>query len=225
MSIPQEYEAYINEKISIIQQKLLKWYEKNVRVFPWRMTRDPYKILVAEIMLQRTKAEQVAPVYEEFISVFPDPKSLEKSKKEDIRAFFSRLGLLWRSDLLIKLANDLVKRFDGKVPQNREELLSLPAVGDYIADAILSFAYGVDVAVVDSNVCRILCRIFGLSARGEARRDKHLRLLAQKLVPKGKSREFNWAIIDLASIVCTPRGPKCEKCPLIDECFYATRKL
>ncbi|MEM3646808.1 MAG: hypothetical protein QW334_01500 [Thermofilum sp.] len=209
------------EKIRAVREKLLQWFEINGRDFPWRRTRDPYRILIAEIMLQRTRAEQVVPVYEEFIRHFPNPESLARAGMEAVRAFFSKLGLLWRADLVVRLAGELVKRFGGSPPPEREKLLSLPAVGDYMADAVLSFAYGMDVAVVDSNVCRVLRRIFGLKPKGEARRDRRFRELAMKLVPHGKSREFNWAMIDFASEVCTPRKPKCRECLLKSICVYA----
>lgn len=209
-----------NEKIRRIRKELLSWYRKNGRDYPWRRTRDPYRILMAEIMLQRTKADQVVPVYKEFIRCFPNPASLYKADPERIRSYFSRLGLMWRADLVTKFAAELVEKFGGRIPSNRDQLLSLPSIGEYIADAILSFAYGKDVAVVDSNVCRILSRIFGLKPRGEARRDKQFRILAQSLIPPGRSREFNWAMIDFASIICTPRKPKCGECPLRPICLY-----
>lgn len=214
----------IDEKIEIVRENLLSWFKRNGRSFPWRETRDPYRILVAEIMLQRTRAEQVVPVYEEFIRRFPDIESLAKTEKETVREYFSRLGLLWRADLVVDLAKELIARFGGVIPPDREKLLSLPGVGDYIADAILSFAYGMDVAVVDSNVCRVLGRVFGLKQHGEARRDRRFRELAQKLVPHGKSREFNWAMIDFASMICIPRKPKCGECPLKSVCAYVGNK-
>ena len=208
-------------KIRRIREELLSWYRRNGRDYPWRRTRDPYRILMAEIMLQRTKADQVAPVYEEFIRRFPDPASLYKADPKTIRTYFSRLGLMWRADLVTKFAAELVERFGGRIPSDRDQLLSLPSIGDYMADAVLSFAYGRDVAVVDSNVCRVLGRIFGLKPRGEARRDRRFRTLAQSLIPPGRSREFNWAMIDFASAVCTPRKPKCRECPLRSVCLYA----
>lgn len=213
-----------DEKIEAVRNCLLSWFEKNGRSFPWRRTRDPYKILVAEIMLQRTRAEQVVSVYEEFIQRFPDIESLARAGKEEVRKYFSKLGLLWRADLVVDLAKELVTRFGGIVPSEREKLLSLPGVGDYIADAILSFAYGMDIAVVDSNVCRVLSRVFGLEQHGEARRDRRFKELAQRMVPRGKSREFNWAMIDFASMVCIPRKPKCVACPLKSICTYVSNR-
>jgi len=213
-----------DQKIQKIREHLLSWFRRNRRDYPWRRTRDPYRILIAEIMLQRTKADQVRKVYEEFIEKFPDPASLNQADPEIIRSYFLKLGLIWRSDLVSKLAEELVKRFDGKIPSSRDQLLSLPSIGDYMADAVLSFAYGKDVAVVDSNVCRVIRRVFGIEPHGEARRDRRFRTLAQRLIPPGKSREFNWAMIDLASLICTPKKPKCWSCPLNPICSYASMR-
>jgi len=207
-----------------IARRLLDWFLRNGRNYPWRNTQDPYKILIAEIMLQRTKADQVEPVYREFVEKFPSPHELNKASIKDIEKFFTRLGLRWRAGLVKALARELVKRFNGKVPENRDELLSLPSVGDYMADAVLSFAYERSVAVVDSNICRILERVFDLKPRGEARRDPKFRKIADKIIPAGKAKPFNWAMIDLAALICTPRNPKCHLCPLCDICRYHERK-
>lgn len=199
---------------------LLRWYRENGRDFVWRRKSDPYQILVAEIMLQRTKASQVEPVYIDFLKKFPNPQKLNRATENEIREYFNRLGLLWRTTLVKRLARELVDRFRGEVPDNRKRLLSLPAVGEYMADAVLSFAYGKDIAVVDANVCRIIARVFGIKSRSEARRDTKFRTVAQKLLPPRRAKEFNWAMIDLAALICTPRNPKCGTCPVNEFCFY-----
>ena len=203
-----------------IARPLLEWYEKNGRDYPWRRSRDSYKVLIAEIMLQRTKADQVLPVYLSFIRKFPTVQKLSRASLEEVRSYFDRLGLMWRAGLVKRLAEELINRFDGRVPENRSELLSLPSVGEYMADAVLSFALGEDVAVIDANVCRVIGRIFGLKSRGEARRNKQFRYVAQRIVPKGKARRLNWAIIDLAALVCTPKNPRCNMCPLRERCSF-----
>lgn len=201
---------------------LLKWFKKYGRTYPWRKNTKPYRVLMAEIMLQRTKADQVLPVYKAFIKKFPDSASLAKAPPEEIDKVFSQLGLMWRAEKVKKLASVLASDYKGQIPNVREKLLSLPGVGEYVADAILCFAYGKDVAVVDANVCRVIGRIFGLKTRGEARRDSKFRKAAQQLIPSGKAKEFNWAIIDLAAMICTPRNPKCKICPLSYVCLYAS---
>lgn len=212
--------ADMMETGNIFVNYLLKWYEENRRDFIWRKKTDPYEILIAEIMLQRTKAAQVEPVYVDFLKKFPNPQKLKEATEKEIREYFSRLGLLWRTALVKQLARELTDKFKGKVPESRNALLSLPAVGEYMADAVLSFAYGKDVAVVDANVCRIIARVFGIKSKGEARRDIKFRTVAQKLLPPRRAKEFNWAMIDFAALICTPRTPKCGTCPMNEFCFY-----
>lgn len=199
---------------------LLKWFTENGRDFIWRQKSDPYQILIAEIMLQRTKASQVEPVYEDFLKKFPTPQKLNDASEKEIGEYFGRLGLLWRTQLVKRLARELIGRFKGKVPEKRRMLLSLPAVGEYIADAILCFAYDKDIAVVDANVCRIIGRIFGIKARGEARRDRRFREMVQKMLPQGEAKNFNWGMIDFAALVCTPSNPKCNECPMSKICLH-----
>jgi len=207
-----------------ISKRIVNWWVKNKRDYPWRHERDPYKVLIAEIMLQRTKADQVVPVYLDFIKRYPTIHDLAKASAKDVETFFARLGLRWRAARVIEMAKYITEKAGGTIPDTREELLKIPMIGEYIADAILVFAYGKETAVVDSNVVRIIGRIFGIKARGEARRDPRFRKIAQKLLLKGKAREYNWAVIDFAARICTPRNPKCEVCPLKDLCRYALRQ-
>ena len=204
---------------------LIDWYKNNGREYPWRKDRTPYRILIAEIMLQRTRADQVAPIYLSFLKKLPDPEGLGRASKEEIAKYFSKLGLLRRAGLVESLGKELLARFGGKIPRNREELMSLPSVGEYIADAVLCFAFDQDVAVVDSNVCRIIGRIFDLNAKGEARRDPQFRQTVDELLPSGKAREFNWAIIDLGALIYTPRNPSCNLCPLESLCTHIQRTM
>ncbi|NIO19883.1 MAG: DNA glycosylase [Candidatus Aenigmarchaeota archaeon] len=204
----------------IIPELLLEWYRENGRSYVWRRKKNPYEILIAEIMLQRTRADQVEPVYLDFIEKFPDTLELRKATEKEIGEYFGRLGLLWRAKLVKRLAEELVGRFEGKIPESRNLLLSLPTVGEYIADAVLCFAYGKEVAVVDANVCRIVERMFGITPKGEARRDRRFRNLAQEMVPPSKANEFNWAMIDFAALVCTSRNPKHGICPINGVCSY-----
>ena len=212
---------HMEAKIAAFAPLLLKWYHtEDKRSFPWRKSKNPYHILIAEIMLQRTKADQVVPTYLSFIHHFPSVKELSDAKLSEIKAHFSGLGLLWRAKNVKKLADKLVSN-SGEVPSKREQLMSLPSVGEYVADAVLCFAYSRDTAIVDANVCRVIGRVFGLKPRGEARRDPAYRALAERLQPRGKCKEFNWAMIDHGSLICLSRGPLCYKCPLNKICEYA----
>jgi len=212
-----------NEKIITIL--LLEWFKKHGRIYPWRKETDPYRILIAEIMLQRTKAEQVVPIYNQFISKFPNIYTLAQASYEDIEYFFAMLGLKWRAKKVKELTNAVINQFNGQIPCSREALLSLPGVGEYIADAVLCFACGKNVAVVDANVCRVISRVFGVKPRGEARRDPIFKQIAQRLLPPEHAKEFNWAIIDFAALVCTPRNPKCNECPLRQFCSFKLSRI
>ncbi len=200
---------------------ILRWFEKNHRDFPWRHKNDPYLILIAEIMLQRTKADQVTPVYEDFLHEFPTIRALHNARLPQIRKYFERLGLFWRASLVKCMADDVVARFSSQIPSERDKLLSIPAVGDYMADAVLAFAFRKNAAVVDVNVCRVVGRVFGLDLKGEGRRKPVFKKILKELLPLHKAREFNWAIIDLASLVCLSKMPLCWKCPLKDICEYS----
>ncbi|MGD0495476.1 MAG: hypothetical protein ABSB28_05485 [Candidatus Bathyarchaeia archaeon] len=213
-------EASVKAK-SAFAALLLEWYQKNGRCFPWRNKKDPYQILIAEIMLQRTRAGQVVPVYLNFLRDFPTINALKKAPVERIERYFGKLGLRWRAGRVKQMAEDIAERFKSGIPSDREQLLSIPSIGDYIADAMLAFAYGKNVAVVDSNVCRVIGRVFGLDSKREARRKLLFRNIPNSLLPAGKAREFNWAMIDLASLVCLPRKPLCSKCPLNRVCDFA----
>jgi len=210
-------------------EKILQWWYGKKRDYPWRHVTDPYMILIAEIMLQRTRAEQVVPVYTEFVSRYPTVRDLAEADPEEIENYFAKLGLRWRARKVLEMAKYVVEKFCGKLPDKEERLLEIPAIGDYIADAILVFAYGKDRVVVDSNVVRIVERLFCIRSRGEGRRDPRIRQIANSLLVPGKAREFNWALIDFGALICRPSNPSCRNCPLQVQCCYgkqvATRSL
>lgn len=207
-----------------LASRLLAWWEKSGRDYPWRRERDPYRVLIAELMLQRTKADQVAAVYPSFLERFPTPRALAEARLQDVKDFFGRLGLTWRAEKVKKLGEVLERNFSGRVPDTREELLSLPGVGEYVADAVLASLHAGDVVAVDVNVCRIVGRLFDMKARGEARRDPKFREAVQRITPEGRARELHWAMIDFGALVCTSRNPKCSICPLNEMCAYAGKR-
>ena len=204
---------------------LLEWGASNRRDFPWRRTKDAYKILVAEIMLQRTKAEQVVPVYERFVKKYPDPHSLSKASVSGLRAEILSLGLEKRAQGIKKLAEQLVEEHRGEIPNSRDELVKLHWVGNYIANAILCHAFGVDVPTVDANFARVLVRVYSLKPKHPAQKDKRIWIFAQSLMPfvKGRARTLNLAILDLSSKICTPQKPSCRICPLNSICDYGIK--
>ena len=208
------------KNISIFRKKIIDWYEKNGRVYPWRKTNDPFQILIAEMMLRRTKADQVKPVYELFIKKYPDVDSLAEAKNEDLERILYPLGLRWRIPAFQMLAREVREKYRSRIPETREELTSLPGVGEYVAGAVLSVAYGKKEWLVDSNIVRIFKRYFGIKMSKEGRRDKHV-VETAKIYSEGKDpRRATLGILDITALICKPRKPDCEKCPLMDRCYY-----
>lgn len=211
-----------SERIPFFQNVLLRWFGKNGRHYPWRKENDPYRILVAESMLQRTKVDQVLPVYSEFISKFPSVNALSSANVDEISIFVRRLGLLWRSRRMLDMAKHIVSKYNGKIPNNRKQLLLIPGIGDYIADAMISFAFGGRRIIIDSNVVRLVSRMFGFELKGEMRRNRQFIDFCQNLsqdIRPSDIRKFNYALIDHAAAICRPT-PLCVKCPLAERCHY-----
>lgn len=210
-------------EIPAFRRRLLKWFEKNQRDhYPWRHTRDPYRILIAETFLQRTRADQVLPVYKKFLQAFPDVENLATADEARIRELMYPLGLAWRAGNLRRTALDILEKFGGKFPGKREDLLEIRGVGEYVADSILYAAFGRRTSIIDSNVIRILGRLSGVDTHAESRRDRKFRDIVDGLIPKKRFREFNLALLDLGALICTPRNPRHDECPVRKHCFHYT---
>lgn len=183
----------------------------------WRATRDPYRILVSEVMLQQTQVERVKEKYSLFIEQFPDVHALARAPLSEVLRLWSGLGYNRRAKYLRDCAREIIERFDGKFPRGRKELLGLPGVGPSTASAIRSFAFGEDDPMIDTNIRRILSRVFysAVSRRRKAPRDADLYALARMLIPKGGGREWNYAMLDLAATTCTARNHR-DDCPFTD---------
>lgn len=198
---------------------------ENQRDFPWRTTRDPYAILIAEKLLQQTAArEAVVLAYTELLAAYPTPQDLAEAKHADLLEMIKPLGFHYRARELVILAAQIQEQFSGTIPHTLRELKSLPGVGEYIARAILSFAFDEDFAVVDTNVARWLHRILGVesSLPSNPARNQQLLLFATVLLPPGQSRDFNFAVLDLCSQVCLAKHPLCGSCPLQELCVYSS---
>jgi A/G-specific adenine glycosylase len=196
---------------------LLTWYRANRRALPWRESRDPYRVLVSEIMLQQTRVETVLSYYERFISAFPDVETLAAARIEEVLAKWSGLGYYFRARRLHAAARAIVDR--GDFPRTEAELLELPGVGAYTAAAIASIAFGAPVAVVDGNVERVIARLLALDvdpAQGRARR--LVRETAARLLVRETAGDSNQALMELGAVICLPRRPRCLICPLLDGC-------
>ncbi len=194
------------------------------RSFPWRFTASPYHILMAEIMLHRTQASQVAPIYERFIASYPDIPSLSHAPREEIHDILYSLGLRWRVDLIIDMVRQINKDFAGQIPQEKADLLSLPGVSEYIASAVRCFAYNLPDAIIDTNTVRVTGRIFGLEIKDSSRRNPLFRKLIYNLLDLEHPRSYNFALLDLASEVCIKaQRPSCELCPIQKYCLYGRK--
>jgi len=201
------------------RNKLIKWWKFYGRKFPWRETEDPYKILVAEVLLHRTRAEQVVPVYSAFISEFPDIFSLAKSSKDKVMKLIYPLGLRWRAELLYEMAIEIMRR-GGRIKADKNWLCSLPGVSDYIASAVMSFAFNKPEPILDTNTVRIIGRLTGMRVRDSSRRSRKFREIYLYLMDRKTPRVFNMAMIDLGALVCRARTPLCDRCPLKNWCAY-----
>ena len=205
-------------EINYFRGKLIKWFCGNERSYPWRETSDPFKILIAEIMLRRTKADQVKPVYENLFNKYPDIESLANASENDLSQLLAPLGLKWRNSTFHLIASELKNKYNCRVPDKRESLKELPGVGEYVAGAVLSITYGKKEWIVDSNIVRIFKRYFGIKIIGEGRRKKSIIEIAKVYILCKNPRIANLAILDFAALVCTPRKLLCEECILRKKC-------
>ncbi len=195
------------------QRSLLGWYGKHGRDLPWRRTRVPYRVLVSEIMLQQTQVDRVIPKYRQFLKTYPTMRRLAAAPVDDVRRLWYPLGYNIRPVRLHAIARETVARYRGRLPDDGEALRGLPGIGRYTAGAIRCFAYGRDVAVLDTNVRRVLGRVFlGPRRLARARGDAAFWDLADALVPAGHGYDFNQALMDFGATWCTPRKPRCVTC-------------
>lgn len=205
------------------QRTLLNWYQKKKRRFSWRNpNRNSYEILIAEMMLRKTDTAKVAQIYDSFVRKYRSPKSLARSRESSLRHDIRLLGIADRARLFRLLGRKIVKEYDGQIPKSFQELTGLPGVGRYTANAVLCFAFRRDVALLDTNVIRVLGRVFSVySNKPRARDDPVLWDFATTIVPKGKATSYNRALLDFAAQVCTAREPKCNECPLNWICDFS----
>ena len=200
---------------SAAHEPLLSWFASDGRDFPWRRTRDPWAVLVSEVMLQQTQASRVVPHYQAFLESFPSAEACAATSVAAVVRAWQGLGYNRRALSLHRAAAVVVDRHGGQVPADLGALLALPGVGQYTARAVLAFAFGHDVGVVDTNTARVLARTAG---RGFG--PSQAQHLADSLVPKGRGWAWNQAMLDLGASVCTARAPGCGGCPLLPHCGW-----
>jgi len=195
------------------KERILKWGRKNFADFPWRHVKNRWHSIAAEVMLQRTRAEQVVPVFLDFCAKYPTPAAFLKNNRENI---FASLGLIWREKVFRKLAEALSEQ---DIPEDRVSLMKLPGVGDYIASAYRSLHISKKDTIIDSNVVRIYGRFFGFETDGETRRKRWFIELAERITPGRNFKDYNYGLIDFTREICRPK-PKCEICVLRRKCKY-----
>jgi A/G-specific adenine glycosylase len=202
-----------------LRRRLLEWGEQHRRDLPWRRTRDPWRILVSEVMLQQTQVERVVPHYERFLASFPTPAACAAAGPAAVVRLWSGLGYNRRALNLHRAAAVVVAEHGGVVPHHDAALRALPGVGPYTARAVRTFAYGDDVAAVDTNGVRVLAR----GVAGAPLTVREATALGDRLVPAGGSWAFNQTMFDLGATVCTAARPDCARCPLRRQCAWRRR--
>jgi A/G-specific adenine glycosylase len=205
------------QRAATLGRLILAWGECHVRDLPWRRTRDPWSILVSEVMLQQTQVGRVVERYGCFIERFPSPSACARSPQSEMLRAWSGLGYNRRAVRLHQAACVVVECHGGSIPESLDELLALPGVGPYTARAVMAFAFECDVGVVDTNAARVLSR----AVAGRALRARELQATVDQMVPAGRAWSFNQAILDLGATHCTSRRARCDDCPLHDVCSWA----
>lgn len=209
------------------QNHLLMWYEENAREYPWRTTKDPYKIWLSEVILQQTRTQQGLPYYNRFITQFPTVTDLAKATEDEVLKLWQGLGYYSRARNLHETAQKIAFECAGVFPSTYEGLKTLKGVGDYTAAAIASICYGAEHAVVDGNVFRVLARHFGISIPIDSTSGfTHFKNTATSLIKGVPPATFNQAIMDFGAHHCTPKQPKCTSCPFQKSCVaYTTQTV
>ena len=201
--------------IEAFRTSLLDWSENNLRSFSWRETTDPYEVLVAEILLQKTAAEKVEPIYNELLATYPTPNVLADADQERLAAIIYSLGFQnQRSKALISIGQEIR---ESDVPDTADELLKLSYVGRYAANATLCFAFEQPRPIVDANVVRVYNRVF---SKDFDYRDEDMWSFASEVLPADDAQRYNLAILDFAALICTPKIPNCDSCFFTDSCRY-----
>jgi A/G-specific adenine glycosylase len=201
------------------RRRLLRWYDAHGRSLPWRETRDPYRILLSEIMLQQTQVDRVRPKYEEWLERYPSFEALAAADERDVVQSWYPLGYNNRPRRLKEIAREAVAEYGGRLPDDEATLLSFKGIGEYTAGAVRSFAFGQRAAILDTNVARVLFRVF--VGRGDPKAHamkRHLWEISRTVLPRQRFYDFNQALMDFGATMCSARAPQCEPCPMARRC-------
>lgn len=207
--------------IRALQRRLIAWYHQHGRDLPWRRTRDPYAILVSEVMLQQTQVQRALLYYDKFLRRYPTLHDLAQADELHVRETWEGLGYYARARNLHRTTQKIAAEHKGHFPQDPQELATLPGVGPYTAGAISSFAFHQDAPILDTNAARVLTRFFALPP--EQQTTRFLWSVARQVTPPGQAHVFNQAIMDVGATICVARTPRCQVCPLRPVCRSVRR--
>ena len=209
------YQRWQREKTRKFQESLLNWYSRNKRKLPWRVSLDPYRIWISEIMLQQTQVQTVVPYYERFLKRFPNLEELAAAPQDEVLALWAGLGYYSRARSLHAAARIIIEKYEGKFPVMMEDILALPGVGRYTAGAILSIAMNQELPIVDGNVRRVISRLHAIDKDAP---ESFFWDQASSWIPEGRASDFNQAVMELGALVCTHSNPLCRVCPVDSFC-------
>ncbi|MCR3922133.1 MAG: A/G-specific adenine glycosylase [Firmicutes bacterium] len=208
-----------NKKASGWCRKLLSWYDDHRRDLPWRNESDPYKIWLSEVMLQQTRVETALPYYKRFISEYPTLQKLALAEEGRVLKLWEGLGYYARARHFLQAVREVDCQYGGRVPDTAKEFGGLAGVGEYTQAAVLSIAYHQPLAVVDGNVRRVLCRLFAITEdTSKVKMQREMQRIAQHLLDPSRPGDYNQAIMELGALICIPRAPRCEQCPVAKLC-------
>lgn len=209
----------------MFQEKLLKWYHDTKRPLPWRENHNPYFIWLSEIMLQQTQVVTVIEYFKRFVEKFPTLEALAQGQEDEVLKLWEGLGYYSRARRLISCAKEVVDKYDGEFPRNYEALMKLPGIGPYTAGAISSIAFNEKVPAVDGNVMRVYARLFYM--KNDLSNSKTIKVFQEKVketLPED-CRHFNQALMELGALICSPKKPKCDQCPIQEDCLAFDEKV
>lgn len=217
-----EYSALPDsKKLARFRRRALRWYDKHGRSFPWRKaSSSKYQCIVAEVLLQRTRAETIAVFFPGFIEEFPSWEYLNAAGSEKLKEFLQPIGLWRRRAITLQSLSQIMIKKNGRFPKKRDKLEALPGIGQYIANAVLLFCHGKAEPLLDGNMARVLERVFGPRKLADIRYDPYLQTLSRRVVNCKNPAKLNWAILDIGALICLPRKALCRYCPLMPICKW-----
>lgn len=222
--LPKNLLEDVNDRRAKIQKSILFWAEGHYRNFPWRRNRTPYSVLVSEVLLKRTTASSVNRMYDGFMLKFPSLQILAQADISILQTALCKLGYhIVRAKIFHEISTYIIAKYQSRIPNKIDELLAIPHVGEYTGNAVLTFGYGIPAAIVDTNVERILRRIF-LHNAPKGTSLKPFQEIAELIMPAQNNQLFNYGLLDLGGTVCISSSPKCPCCPINEICDYSCRR-